>query len=289
MSPRSAASVRARLKNYSDTARQDYNLILTRYGLERLIYRLSVSPYAGDFLLKGSLLFTIWFKAPHRPTRDADLLGFGAGDPALLAEKFRQICSIAVDDAIVFNPESVRTTELRTTADYGGVRVELNATLDGARLALQVDVGFGDAVTPAAETITYPTLLDDLPAPQLRVYPRETVFAEKLEAIVKLGTLNTRLKDYFDLLALARENAMDAELLAQAIAATFERRRTPLPDSLPIGLTAAYSQDASKQTQWQAFLRKNRLQAPTLPEVVAALASFSHTALTRAAPMRGSL
>lgn len=227
MSRRSAASVRARLKNHADATQQDLNQILTRYGLERLVYRLSVSSHAQNFLLKGALLFALWFDAPHRPTRDADLLGLGADDPGVIAGMFRDICAIEVDDGIAFDPATVRANEIRTTANYGGVRVELNATLDGARLALQVDVGFGDAVTPAAQEILYPTLLDDLPAPRLRVYTRETVFAEKLEAIAKLGFLNSRMKDYFNLLAPARENAMDTSWLAQAITATFARRRCP--------------------------------------------------------------
>lgn len=287
MSRRSAASVRARLKNHADSTQQDFNQILTRYGLERLVYRLSVSPHAQNFLLKGALLFALWFDAPHRPTRDADFLGFGSDDPGAIAAMFRDICAIEVDDGIAFDPATVRANEIRTTASYGGVRVELNAALDGARLALQVDVGFGDAVTPAAQEIVYPTLLDDLPAPRLRVYPRETVFAEKFEAIAKLGLLNSRMKDYFDLLALARENAMDAQLLAQAIAATFARRDTPLPASLPAGLTAAFAHDPLKQTQWLAFLRKNRLAAPDLGEVVAELAAFSQTPLTRALAFGG--
>ena len=287
MNRHSAASVRARLKNHADATRQDFNQILTRYGLERLVYRLSVSPHAPNFLLKGALLFALWFDAPHRPTRDADLLGFGSDEPGVIAGMFRDICAIEVDDGIAFDPASVRANEIRTTANYGGVRVELNATLDGARLALQVDIGFGDAVTPAALEIVYPTLLDDLPAPRLRVYPRETVFAEKFEAIVKLGLANSRMKDYFDLLALARENAMDANLLAQAIAATFARRYTPLPTTLPVGLTDAFARDPTKRTQWQAFLRKSRLAAPDLDDVVAELAAFSQTALMQALAVGG--
>lgn len=287
MSANRAASIRARLKRHADTTGQDFNLILTRYGLERLVYRLSVSAHGQNFLLKGALLFALWFDAPHRPTRDADLLGFGSDDPESMAALFRDVCTIAVDDGIVFKPESVRAAAIRNAANYGGIRVELNAVLDGARLKLQVDIGFGDAVTPAAQEALYPTILDDLPAPRLRVYPRETVFAEKLEAIVVLGLLNSRMKDYFDLLALAREDAMDSELLGQAIAATFARRETALPEGLPIGLSNAFAEDAARQPQWNAFLRKNRLEAPPLPDTIAELAAFSHTALTRALAIRG--
>ena len=282
MNRHSAASIRARLKNHADATRQDFNQILTRYGLERLVYRLSVSPHAQKFLLKGALLFALWFDAPHRPTRDADFLGFGSDDPGAIAAMFREICAIEADDGIVFEPATVRAGEIRTTANYGGVRVELNATLDGARLALQVDIGFGDAVTPGAQEVEYPTLLAGMPAPHLRVYPRETVFAEKLEAIVQLGLPNSRMKDYFDLLALARENAMDPKVLVQAIAATFARRGTPLPRSLPIGLTEAFANDPAKQTQWLAFVRKSRLTAPDLGGVVAEIAAFSQSPLLEA-------
>jgi len=150
--------------------------------------------------------------------------------------------------------------------------------LDSARIAIQIDIGFGDAVTPAAVEMRYPTLLNDIPAPLLRVYPRETVFAEKLEAIVKLGMINSRMKDYFDLLTLVNEDAMDAVQLAKAIDATFARRETPLPASLPIGLSIGFSNDNSKQVQWRAFLRKNKLEAPMLQEVVTVLADFARIA-----------
>lgn len=288
MSTNRAASIRARLKRHADATGQDFNAILTRYGLERLLYRLSVSEQAPNFLLKGALLFALWFDAPHRPTRDIDLLGFGSDDPDAMAATFRQICTIVVDDGIAFKPESVRATETRLAQHYGGVCVELDATLDGAQMKLRVDIGFGDAVTPPAREIVYPSLLNDVIAARLRVYPRETVFAEKLEAISDLGMFNSRMKDYFDLLALAREDAMDAELLGKAIAATFLRRGTRLPEGLPIGLSESFSGDAAKQVQWSAFLRKNRLHASALTDVVAELAAFSHAALSRAASQKHS-
>ena len=157
MTANRAASIRARLKQHADAAKEDFNLTLTRYGLERLLYRLSISNHAGSFLLKGALLFQLWYGHPHRPTRDADLLGFGPDDVPTLIGIFRSICSIANDDGIVFDADSVAGTEIREAAGYGGVRINVRATLDGARLALQVDIGFGDAVTPAAQTVDYPT------------------------------------------------------------------------------------------------------------------------------------
>lgn len=268
MTANRAASIRARLKQHPETSKQDFNLTLTQYGLERLLYRLSVSEHAPNFLLKGALLFQLWYGQSHRPTRDADLLGFGPDDVPTLIGVFRSICSIAVDDGILFDPESVAGTEIRKDTGYGGVRVDLRATLDGARLALQVDIGFGDAVTPEAQPITYPTLLTDVPAPTLRAYPKATVVAEKLHAVTVLGMTNTRMKDFFDLWVLLQDTTLDDAELQRAIAATFTRRQTAVPGTEPIGLSDAFAEDPTKQVQWRAFLKKNRLQAMNLIEVI---------------------
>jgi hypothetical protein len=268
MTANRAASIRARLKQHPDTAKQDFNLTLTQYGLERLLYRLSISEHAPNFLLKGALLFQLWYGHPHRPTRDADLLGFGPDDVPTLVGVFRSICSIETDDGIVFDPESVSGTEIRKDAGYGGVRIDLRATLDGARLALQVDIGFGDAVTPAAQPVSYPTLLADMPAPALRAYPKATVVAEKLHAVTILGMTNSRMKDFFDLWVLLHDTTLDDAELRRAIEATFARRQTTIPNALPIGLSDAFAADATKQVQWKAFLRKNELDALDLTDVV---------------------
>ena len=271
MSRNVAASVRARLKNHADATGEDFNLLLTRYGLERLLYRLSVSEHAPNFLLKGALLFLLWHELPHRPTRDVDLLGFGADDVDSVVAVFRDVCAVACDDGVDFNANAIRGGVIRKQAGYGGVRIDIRATLDGAQLALQVDVGFGDVVTPQAELVRYPVLLDDQPAPQLRAYPKYTVCAEKLQALCLLAMANTRLKDYFDLWLLLGEGGLDETLLSRAIAATFARRGTALPSAWPIGLTDAFATDVAKQRQWHAFLRKNQLEAPALTEVVRAL------------------
>ena len=168
MSRNLAASIRARLKQRADATKQDFNLTLTHYGLERLLYRLSVSPHAANYLLKGALLFSLWYDQPHRPTRDADLLGFGPDDLDTTVAAFREICQIEVEDGIAFDPASVNGSVIRKEAGYGGVRIDLRAKLDGARIALHVDIGFGDAVTPVPKTVSYPVLLEDPPAPQLR-------------------------------------------------------------------------------------------------------------------------
>jgi len=274
MSRNLAASVRARLKQHADAAKQDFNLTLTHYGLERLLYRLSVSRHAPNFLLKGALLFQLWYDVPHRPTRDADLLGFGLDDIDSVVATFREICQVTVEDGIVFDPALVKGSLIRKEAGYGGVRVDLRATLDGARVALQVDIGFGDAVTPAPQAICYPVLLSDLPAPQLRAYPKYTVVAEKFHAVCLLGLSNTRMKDYFDLWVLLDDKTLDPLELRRAIEATFARRKMALPSSgssLPSGLSDLFAENALKQTQWKAFLKKNRLGALALGDVVARL------------------
>ena len=262
------ASIRARLKQHADATRQDFNLVLTRYGLERLLYRLSVSEHAPNFLLKGALLFQLWYGQPHRPTRDADLLGFGPDDVPTLVAVFRTVTHVVVDDGIEFDPGSVRGTEIRKTAGYGGVRVDLRATLDGARISLQVDIGFGDAVTPTAQFIEYPTLLADVPTPTLRAYPKATAAAEKLHAISVLGPTNSRMKDFFDLWVLLRDATLDQAELLRAIEATFARRQTPVPAALPAGLSDAFASDTTKQLQWHAFTRRNRLEALELHTVI---------------------
>jgi hypothetical protein len=271
MSRNMAASIRARLKQRADAKKQDFNLILTHYGLERLLYRLSISPHADNYLLKGALLFSLWFDQPYRPTRDADLLGFGPDDIDTAVAVFREICKIAVDDGIAFNAASVKGSVIRKDAGYGGVRIDLQAKLDGAHIALQVDIGFGDAVTPSPEVVSYPVLLDNLPAPQLRSYPKYTVVAEKFHAVCLLGMANTRMKDYFDLWVLLTEGGLESAELRRAVEATFARRQLPLPNATPSGLSNSFAQDAVKRAQWAAFLKKSQLDALDLVEVVALL------------------
>jgi hypothetical protein len=271
MTANRAASIRARLKQLTDTSKQDFNLTLARYGLERLLYRLSISEHAPKFLLKGALLFQLWYGQPHRPTRDADLLGYGPDDVPTLVDVFRSICGVVVDDGVVFDPASVAGSPIRKDAGYGGVRIDLRATLDGARLTLQVDIGFGDAVTPAAQAVTYPPLLPDVPAPTLRAYPKATVVAEKLHAVTVLGMTNTRMKDFFDLALLLRDATLDDAELKRAVEATFARRQTAIPGTQPIGLSDAFANDVTKQQQWQAFLSKNKLEPMELRVVIGAI------------------
>ena len=252
-----AASVKQRLLNLARDRREDFNFLLTRYGGERFLYRLARSGYSRDFVLKGALLFHVApVPVPHRPTKDVDLLGKGSADPARLSSLFRKIIQVVVpDDGLVFDPKSISAVRIQGEEQYEGIRVKLLALLGSARVTLQIDIGFGDAVTPAPRRETLETLLD-LPAPRLLVYPWVTTVAEKLEAIVDLGMANCRMKDFFDLRHLSETTAFDGPLLARAIIATFKRRKTRLPESVPMGLTQEFGKDAIKQTQWAAFLRR---------------------------------
>ena len=268
------ASIHARLLNRAKARGEEFQSVLTRFGLERFLYRLSKVPAGETRWLKGALLFDLWFDVPHRPTRDADFLGFGSPDQHTLGATLREACAVQVEDGMVFDGASVRLTESREEARYEGLRATLRGRLGNAVCPVQVDVGYGDAVTPGPEEATYPTLLPDMAAPHLRVYPRQTVVAEKLEAIVSLGMTNSRLKDYFDLRALAHEGAVDPALLAVAIAATFSRRRTPLPTEMPLGLSDEFAHDPTKLAQWDAFLSRNRIEAPSLETVVREVRSF---------------
>lgn len=270
-----AQSVQVRLTRHAKEIGVDPNLVLTRYGVERFLYRLSRSAYAERFVLKGALLLMAWLGETLRPTRDADLLGFGDFADDELARIMREVSETQVEpDAVIFDAASIVIQAIRLDDGYGGRRATMIARVGAARLRLQVDIGIGDAVTPPARWLRYPSLLD-LPQPRLRAYPRETVVAEKLHAIVLLGMRNSRLKDYFDLRALAREGAVDTTHLAQAIAATFTRRNTDVPEGLPTGLTPESSFNVEKARQWTAFLTKNRLDAPALNDVVRELADFA--------------
>ena len=278
-----AASVRARLLNVAKAQGVDFNQVLVRFALERILYRLSQSEHADRFLLKGALLFTLWYDMPHRTTRDVDLLGFGPSDLESIAQTFRDIANVEVEDGITFDPVSVSVEEIRKDAWYAGARVLITGEIAKARCKTQIDIGFGDAVTPGPVHAVYPVLIADLPAPRLRTYPVYTVIAEKLHAIALLGMTNSRLKDYLDLWVLLDREKLNANTLARAIAATFVRRGMPVPTKLPIGLTTEFSTDTSRQAMWHAFLKKNEITATPLSEVVAKLREILEPALVQAA------
>lgn len=275
------ASVRARLLARARAERQDFQILLTRYALERLLYRLGVSDKRDDFILKGAMLFAVWRDDPFRPTRDLDLLGRGDPAPTEIAASIRAICGTAVpEDGVVFDVDAIRATPIRDEAEYGGVRVKTNAVIAGARVPIQIDVSFGDAVTPGAIEIEYPALIDQ-PSPVLRAYPRETVVAEKTEAIVSLGIGNSRMKDFYDLWMIAQTFEFDMAALASAFQRTFARRKTPWPNETPVGLSDDFA--GEKQTQWQAFMTRDRLGAApaSLIAVIGNLRTFLDPVLAK--------
>ncbi|MBP8882281.1 MAG: nucleotidyl transferase AbiEii/AbiGii toxin family protein [Kofleriaceae bacterium] len=278
------ASVRARLLRVARDQGEDFQLVLMRYANERLLFRLASSRYAERFVLKGAALFTLWTGKPHRATRDLDLLGFG--DPGVdhMRGVFSEVLTLDVpDDGVRFDLESLTVGLIREEQEYGGVRVEHVARLTNAQVRLQVDVGFGDAITPEPSVVEFPPLLD-FPAPRLRAYPRETVVAEKLEAMVQLGMANSRMKDFYDVAVLARDFDFDGVVLARAIRATFERRKTALPTAMPAALTNAFAEDPAKRTQWSGFVRKAGVrEAGALAETIAAVRAFVDMPLASAA------
>jgi len=271
------ASIRQKLSDLARMRKDDFGLILVKYGLERILYRLTRSAHHDAFVLKGALLFELWTHDTYRPTRDADFLGRGDNAPERLVRLFRELCELEVEpDGLVFDADSVKAERITEDADYEGVRVTFTAQLDRARIPIQIDIGFGDAVTPAPVESDYPTLLS-APHPRLLVYPRETVVAEKFEAIVKLGIANTRMKDFYDLEVLARMFEFEGELLAKAIRTTFANRATELPtNGMPLAFTPEFHGDQNKNRQWTAFCDRipNGTNVTDLKSVVEALKLF---------------
>jgi len=267
------ASVRARLLNLAKQRGEDLDLVLKRYGIERLLFRLSQSAHRDAFILKGAMLFELWMGRTHRSTKDLDLLGSGSTDIPRLEALFKELCSLPCEpDGLAFLPETIRGVEIREDNLYQGVRITMTARLGVARIAIQVDIGFGDAVYPPPEEVDYPSLLG-FPAPRLRAYSQATVIAEKFHVMVELGLANSRLKDYHDIWTILRSFEIPEDTLRQALRATFERRRTPLPTALPEALTATFSTDRQKQAQWEAFLRRTGAETtPELQDVVRDLA-----------------
>ena len=273
--PDLAASIAARLRELSRRTGEDHQVLLTRYGLERLMYRLSRSGASDQFVVKGAMMFLVWHDQPFRVTRDLDLLATRQPTPDQLLALFRSLCRVSVeDDGVVFDEASVTVAEIREDQQYGGLRVIMRGLLGNIQLPIQVDIGFGDAVTPEPKLETFPALLD-FPPPVLHLYPKETVVAEKAEAIVQLGLINTRMKDYFDIWILMEGFEFDGELLKNAVAATFTRRKTDLPSGIPPGLSEAFADD--RQKQWAAFLRRTHASRPhdtDFKAVVARLRDF---------------
>ena len=269
-------SVRHRLLNLSRENGADFGLLLSNYVLERFLYRLGRSEHRARFVLKGAVLFRLWSDERHRPTRDLDLLAFGNPEASEIGKAVRDICRCRVeDDGVVFLPETLRMSDIREGRHYQGVRVRIDGTVGGARVPLQIDVGVGDAVEPSVVEMSYPGLLD-FPAPVISAYPRESVVAEKLQAMVELAVANSRMKDFYDLYFLATRYAFDGASLCAAIKATFRRRHTSIPESPPIALTTDFGLDITKVEQWRAFMTRGGVTDPalTLDAVVSLLCLF---------------
>ena len=269
-----AASIRQKLLNFAKTNKQDFQRAIDAYAIECVLDRLAHSAYADRFILKGALLFSVWKGLGRRPTRDIDLLGRGANELDLIVHIFKDIVSVDIkDDCVVFFPDKIEGLRIKEEDEYEGIRILVDGELCGATFKVQIDIGFGDSVTPQPVYATFPRILDMTPF-SLQMYPPESVFAEKLEAIVSRGLPNSRMKDYYDLFVLIRDQMVLAESVLQAVANTFERRKTILPISCPIGLSQAFAQDATKIAQWNGFLKKSGLAAGDLAGVIAVIRDF---------------
>ena len=270
-----AASVHQRLLNQARATDRPFNEILQYFAMERFLYRLSKSPRGGSFVLKGGLLLALWRVSVTRATKDIDLLGHVPNDVDGVVVLMRDACSQAVErDGVEFDPASVVGERIAEEAEYEGVRVRFRGRLGNARLTLQVDVGFGDAVVPGPVEAEYPTILD-LPPPLVRAYTRESVVAEKFHTMVRRGLLNSRLRDYFDVWALSRQFDFEGPLLARAVTETFARRQSEVPAASP-SLTDEFAADPARKAQWRGFLRRSRLEGvpQDLGEVVRGVAAF---------------
>ena len=269
-----AASIKDRLQNLAREKNLRFNDVLEDFAMARLFARLAASDQAGKFILKGAQLFTLWAGVPHRPTRDADFLSFGPPDPATLEQVFNQLGRMSTEPADGLKWEPAKAAAIREDNLYGGVRIRLSALLGRVRIPVQVDVGFGDSITPEAVPADWLSPLD-FPPVRLLAYCPETVIAEKLQAAVVLDTGNSRMKDFFDLLWLSRHREFSGKRLQQAVQATFARRDTALPgDGVPLAFTGAFHSRPDKRTQWEAFLRKGDLPSMELSAAIDEIARF---------------
>jgi len=270
-----AASVRARLLALAQSKGEDYQRVLGSYAIERFLYRLGRSPYRDKFALKGATLFTLWTGHTHRPTKDLDLLGRGSSAIGEVEETIRAICEIQEQDGIVFDSKSVEGTKIKEEDEYDGVRIKFQAGLAGARIPMQIDIGFGDAVYPEPELASFPVLLP-MAAPLIRAYPREASIAEKFHAMVVLDIRNSRMKDFYDVWLMANTWTFDMASLRTAILTSFERRGSPISEGIPFALTEAFLNDPQKNLQWNAFVSRLNPgdKAPSLEEVGALVRSF---------------
>ncbi len=269
------ASVHQRLLNRARETGRPFNELLQHFAIERFLYRLSKSRHADSFVLKGALMLSVWGGAASRPTRDIDLLGRIDNSLEYVTASMKEVCAVDVEaDGMVFDGDSVTAARITEDAEYQGVRVRLMAALGNARVSMQVDIGIGDVIFPGPQDIEYPTLLD-FPSARLKGYAMVSTIAEKFQAMVVLGVLNSRMKDFYDIWMLSTTYDFEGEALAEAIEKTFEARRTPLISEATV-FEPSFANDAGKQAQWAAFIRKSKLgDAPgSFSEVAAVVGSF---------------
>lgn len=261
-----AASVRQRLLNLAREERQVFDVVLVAFGLERLVYRLSVSEYRDRFVLKGGMLVTLWTADTGRFTRDIDFLAFGSDEEAELKTAFAAILAIDGGDGLAYDAASLTAVAIREDQIYGGMRLRTDAYLGTTRIPITVDLGFGDALGDPRFEIEYGSLLD-FPAASIRAYSPATVIAEKFQAVVALGIANSRMKDFYDLWTLPKAVTIHSEELTEAIRGTFARRDTDVPKARPVGLSEMFSSDPAKMAQWKAYSSGTTLDGKPFVEV----------------------
>lgn len=244
-----------------------FDILLVRFALERLLFRLSRSAHRDRFILKGGMLVTQWLDHDNRETRDIDFLGFGPDDEDAIKASFADIMMVDAADGLVFDTNALVASPIREDMEYGGIRLKTSAYLERTRIPVTLDIGFGDALPDGDQTIDYPSLLG-MERPNIRSYPPEAVLAEKFQAVVALGLANGRMKDFYDLWAIPKALPINADTLAQAVAATFERRQTALPDGVPPGLSSAMASDPQAKQRWRAYIASLELPPLDFGEVL---------------------
>jgi predicted nucleotidyltransferase component of viral defense system len=268
------ASIHARLQNEATRSNVPFNVILQYYGIERFLYRLAQSRYARTFVLKGGVSFLAWRIPLRRYTKDIDLLAHTANDVDHIVQIFKEICQQPVtEDGIAFDPDSMTGERTQQGAPHQGVRVRGNGSLGRAVIRIQIDIGFGDEIVPAETRIDYPTILSGLPSPVLNTYSYEAVIAEKVHAMISLGSINSRMKDFYDIWLMAQERDLDGTTLQKALRNTFAVRGTPLPLDSPVALTDDFA--SSHQQQWQAFITSFESGSEELDDLNAVIQSIS--------------
>ena len=262
-----AASIKQRLLNMARDQNRAFDILLVRFALERLLFRLSLSAYRDNYILKGGMLVTQWLEHGNRETRDMDFLGFGEADAEAIKAIFAEIMTIASDDGLAFDTEALAASAIREEMEYGGIRLRTTAYIERTHIPVTLDIGFGDALATSSDRIDYPSLLG-MERPSIRAYPPAAVIAEKFQAVVALGLANGRMKDFYDLWAIPKAMPIDEAALDAAIAATFNRRTTPVPSDRPVGLSETMAQDADAARRWRVYIESLEIPAQDFSEVL---------------------